>query len=383
MVKPLAVYLHIPFCRKKCSYCDFLSFPGREHLFQRYLKALVQEIRLPVEEKPPVATVYIGGGTPTLFSGEDLAWLVREVEEATRLQPAAEITVEANPGTVSVEQLHCLRSAGVNRLSLGAQAGQERLLQLLGRSHTVAQTGETVAAARKAGFLNINLDLIYGLPGQTVAEWKQSLEWAIDLQPEHLSCYCLQLEPGVPLQRLIDTGYYMPPAEEEVVAMYHATRQILAQAGYGQYEIANFARRGYECRHNLSYWQYRDYLGLGLGSHSFIRGERMLNEDDFSLYFSKLTEGARAEKPVASLEKISTTRGMVEMAMLGLRLNQGLNAEDFFHRWQRDLRSFFSPKLEILIEKGFLHWEGKNCRLTTKGMLASNRVLVELMEAYL
>src|SRR5690554_80447 len=162
--------------------------------------------------------------------------------------------------------------------------------------------------------------------------------------------------------------------------MYYATLQILAQAGYEQYEIANFARKGYECRHNLCYWQYRDYLGLGLGSHSFISGERRVNEEDFSLYFAKLAAG---KSPVATGEKIDTDRGMVEMAMLGLRLNRGLAADDFFHRWQRDLRSFFSPRLEILVEKGFLRWEGGNCRLTAKGMLASNRVLVELLGAYL
>src|SRR5690554_3137666 len=192
MVKPLAVYLHIPFCRQKCGYCDFLSFAGREDLVKPYLAALVQEIQLLAGERPPVATVYIGGGTPTLLPGEELAALVEEVKAATRLDPAAEITVEANPGTVTLEQLRALRAAGVNRLSLGAQAGQEKFLRLLGRSHTVAQTGETVAAAKEAGFTNLNLDLIYGLPGQAVTDWKESLEWAVALKPAHLSCYCLQ-----------------------------------------------------------------------------------------------------------------------------------------------------------------------------------------------
>ncbi|HHU81862.1 MAG TPA: radical SAM family heme chaperone HemW [Firmicutes bacterium] len=380
MVKPLAVYLHIPFCRQKCGYCDFLSFAGREDLVKPYLAALVQEIQLLAGERPPVATVYIGGGTPTLLPGEELAALVEEVKAATRLDPAAEITVEANPGTVTLEQLRALRAAGVNRLSLGAQAGQEKFLRLLGRSHTVAQTGETVAAAKEAGFTNLNLDLIYGLPGQAVTDWKESLEWAVALKPAHLSCYCLQLAPEAPLAKDLAAGYYRPPVEEEVITMYYATLQILAQAGYEQYEIANFARKGYECRHNLCYWQYRDYLGLGLGSHSFISGERRVNEEDFSLYFAKLAAG---KSPVATGEKIDTDRGMVEMAMLGLRLNRGLAADDFFHRWQRDLRSFFSPRLEILVEKGFLRWEGGNCRLTAKGMLASNRVLVELLGAYL
>lgn len=380
MVQPLAVYLHIPFCRKKCGYCDFLSFAGREDLFQPYLAALVKEIRLLAGERPPVATVYIGGGTPTLFTGEELASLLKEIKSATRLDPAAEITVEANPGTVTLEKLRSLREAGVNRLSFGAQAGQEKFLRLLGRSHTAAETCEAVAAARAAGFTNLNLDLIYGLPGQTVAEWRESLEWAVALEPEHLSCYCLQLAPEVPLAKEIAAGHCRPPSEEEIVAMYYETLRILAQAGYEQYEIANFARKGYECRHNLCYWEYRDYLGLGLGSHSFVAGERRVNEGDFDRYFAKVAAG---ERPVAAREKIDAGRGMVEMAMLGLRLTKGLAAGDFSRRWQRDLRSFFSPRQEILCQEGFLRWEGENCRLTPKGMLASNRVLVELLDPYL
>ncbi|NLW09028.1 MAG: radical SAM family heme chaperone HemW [Firmicutes bacterium] len=380
MAKPLAVYLHIPFCRQKCGYCDFLSFAGREDLFRPYLEALVQEIRLLAGERPPVATVYIGGGTPTLLSGEDLASLLQEVKAATWLDPAAEITVEANPGTVTLEQLRVLRAAGVNRLSIGAQAGQDKFLRLLGRSHTAAQTGATVAAARAAGFTNINLDLIYGLPGQAVAEWRESLEWAVALEPDHLSCYCLQLAPEVPLAKAIAAGHYRPVVEEEIVAMYYETLRILAQAGYEQYELANFARKGYECRHNLFYWEYRDYLGLGLGSHSFLSGERRVNEEDFPNYFAKVAAG---EEPVAVREKIDAGRGMVEMVMLGLRLTKGLDAKEFFHRWRRDLRGFFSPRLEILLEKDFLRWEGDNCRLTPKGMLASNRVLVELLDVHL
>ena len=380
MVKPLALYLHIPFCRQKCGYCDFLSFAGREDLFQSYFSALVEEIRLLAGERPPVATVYIGGGTPTLFSGGQLASLVKEVRAATRLEPGAEITVEANPGTVTLEKLRSLRAAGVNRLSIGAQAGQEKFLRLLGRSHTVGQTCEAVAAARTAGFTNLNLDLIYGLPGQAVADWQESLERAVALEPEHLSCYCLQLAPEVPLAKDIAAGRHRLPGEEEAVAMYYETLRILARAGYEQYEIANFARKGYECRHNLCYWQYRDYLGLGLGSHSFLAGERLVNVEDFSSYFRKVATGKR---PVAVRERIDATRGMVEMVMLGLRLKQGLAAGDFFDRWQRDLSSFFSSRFEVLMVEGFVCWEGGNCRLTEKGILASNRVLAELLDPYL
>jgi oxygen-independent coproporphyrinogen-3 oxidase len=380
MGTPLAVYLHIPFCRQKCGYCDFLSFAGREDLFQTYLAVLGEEIRLLAGERPPVATVYIGGGTPTLFSGEELASLIKEVKAATRLEPGAEITVEANPGTVTLAKLRSLRAAGVNRLSIGAQAGQEKFLRLLGRSHTVAETCAAVATARAAGFTNLNLDLIYGLPGQTVADWRETLEWAVALEPEHLSCYCLQLAPAIPLAKAIAAGRHRLPGEEEAVAMYYKTLRILAQAGYEQYEIANFARKGYECRHNLCYWQYRDYLGLGLGSHSFLAGERRVNEDDFSRYFGRVAAG---ESPVAAREKIDDTRGMVEMVMLGLRMKQGLAAGDFFRRWRRELRSFLSPRLEVLLAGGFVRWEGENCRLTAKGMLTSNQVLVELLDGYL
>lgn len=380
MAGPVALYLHIPFCHVKCRYCDFLSFAGRENLVPAYLSALRREVCLLEKDELQAATVYIGGGTPTTAAAEDLALLLQEVKQRVRLQPAAEITVEANPGTVSGQKLALLRETGVNRLSFGAQAGSDRLLQILGRIHTVAQTEETVLAARRAGFTNINLDLLYGLPGQTVADWEQTLKWAVGLQPEHLSCYCLQVEDGTPLARQIEAGELTLPAEEEIVTMFHRTREILAGAGYHQYEISNFARQGYECRHNLCYWQYGDYYGLGLGSHSFVSGERRVNEESFSFYINKIAKG---KQPVRYKEKITPRRGMVEMVMLGLRLTRGLDAGAFYRRWQKDLRSFLSPKAVLLEKNHLLSWENNTCQLTPRGMLVSNKVLGELLEPYL
>lgn len=380
MAGPVALYLHIPFCHSKCLYCDFLSFAGRENLLPTYLAALRQELCLLEKDELQAATVYIGGGTPTTVAAKDLALLLQEVKQRVRLQPAAEITVEANPGTVSEQKLALLRETGVNRISFGVQAGLDRLLQTLGRIHTVSQIEEAVVAARRAGFTNINLDLLYGLPGQTVADWEQTLKWAVGLQPEHLSCYCLQVEAGTPLARQIESGLLTLPAEEEIITMFNRTLKILANAGYDQYEISNFAQESYECRHNLCYWQYGDYYGLGLGSHSFVSGERWVNEKSFPLYINRITKGIQ---PVRQKEIITPLRGMVEMVMLGLRLNRGLAAGDFFRRWKKDLRSFLGPKAIIMEENNLIYWKNNTCRLTTRGMLVSNKVLGELLEPYL
>ena len=380
MAGPVALYLHIPFCPKKCLYCDFLSFAGRGNLLPAYLAALRKEICLLEKDELQAGTVYIGGGTPTIAAGKDLALLVQEIKRTVRLQPAAEITVEANPGTVSEQKLALLRETGINRLSFGAQAGQDRMLQALGRIHTVSQTEEAVVAARRAGFTNINLDLLYGLPGQTVADWEKTLKWAVGLRPDHLSCYCLQVETGTLLGEKIGSGHLTLPAEEEMVIMFNQTLNILADAGYLQYEISNFAPKGYECSHNLCYWQYRDYFGLGLGSHSFVSGERRVNEKSFPLYINKIMDG---KQPVRHKETISPLRGMTEMIMLGLRLNRGIDAGDFSRRWKRDLRSFLSPQAGMLEENNLIYWKKNSCRLTTRGMLVSNKVLAELLDPYL
>jgi len=332
-----------------------------------------------------VATIYLGGGTPTVLPPTMLAKLLQTIATVAPVQPKAEVTVEANPGTVDGAGLAQLRAAGVNRLSLGAQSGDDRFLRILGRSHTTADVEATVALARQEGFTNINLDLIYGLPGENLDDWQRTLRWATALRPDHLSCYGLQVEEGTPLHRMVEEGTLRLPAEDEVGAMFLAYTQILPAAGYEQYEIANFARRSqageadsgdYRCRHNLIYWQYRDYLGLGLAAASTIDGRRWVNLSDLEEYITALEAGTA---PTAMTETLTREQAMAEMLMLGFRLTAGPDPVAFQERWGVTLEEVFGDRLDPLLSGGFLQQTAGRYRLTPRGMLLSNQVLTELL----
>ncbi|NLM38292.1 MAG: radical SAM family heme chaperone HemW [Firmicutes bacterium] len=384
-LRPIGLYLHIPFCRRKCLYCDFCSFPGRTGDYHRYLEALKQELRQRWNPQWQVATIYIGGGTPTVLPPSALAGLLRVIKTVARVEPQAEVTVEANPGTVDGPGLARLRAAGVNRLSLGAQSGADRFLKVLGRIHTTADVENTVALARRAGFANINLDLIYGLPGETLDDWRQTLRWAIALAPDHLSCYGLQVEPGTPLQAMVRAGRVRLPTDDEVSAMFMANVRILPAAGYEQYEIANFARRprageaadgDYRCRHNLIYWRYQDYLGLGLAAASTVAGRRWVNLSSLEAYLSAVAAGT---VPTATVETLTPRQAMAEMLMLGFRLTTGPDPDDFARRWGVPLDQVLGERVQPLLSGGFLQKAAGTYRLTPRGMLLSNQVLANLL----
>jgi len=390
----MALYLHIPFCRRKCLYCDFCSFPGRPEDFGPYLSALKRELAARWDPGWTVATLYLGGGTPTILPPTALADLIGAVKAVALLQPGAEVTVEANPGTIDGEGLAQLWAAGVNRLSLGAQSGDNRLLKRLGRAHTTDDLERTVALARQVGFTNINLDLIFGLPGETIDDWRQTLRWATALRPEHLSCYGLQLEAGTPLFRMAQAGEIRLPAEEEVSAMFLAGIQILQAAGYEQYEISNFARRSrsgagktgtegdvdYRCRHNLIYWQYRDYIGLGLAAVSTLGNRRLTNLANLEEYLAAVQRG---ELPTAMEETISRRQEMAEMLMLGFRLKTGPDPVAFYARWGVAIDEALSEAVQPLMDAGLLRREADSYRLTPRGMLLSNSVLTKLLSPLL
>ncbi|HHW11851.1 MAG TPA: radical SAM family heme chaperone HemW [Firmicutes bacterium] len=384
-MRSIGLYLHIPFCRRKCLYCDFCSFPGRTGDYQRYLEALKQELRLRWNPQWQVATIYIGGGTPTVLPPSALAELLREIKTVARVQPQAEVTVEANPGTIDGPGLAQLRAAGVNRLSVGAQSGDDRFLKILGRIHTTADVESTVALARRAGFTNINLDLIYGLPGETLDDWQQTLRWAIALAPDHLSCYGLQVEPGTPLQSMVREGRVRLPTDDEVSAMFMANTRILPAAGYKQYEISNFARRprageaasgDYRCRHNLIYWRYQDYLGLGLAAVSTVAGHRWVNLDNLEAYLSAVAAGT---EPTGMVEPLTPRQAMAEMLILGFRLTTGPDPEAFASRWGVSLAQVLGERVQPLLDGGFLREAAGTYRLTPRGMLVSNQVLTKLL----
>ncbi len=381
--QPLALYIHIPFCRRKCLYCDFLSYPGRKEMFPVYLKALELEMEQYLNSGLKVATIFIGGGTPTVLPAEAVTRILEKVRGLAEVLPGAEITIEANPGSVTKEQLALFLQAGINRLSLGAQSGQDTFLKALGRSHTVKEVEKTVVAARKSGFTNINLDLIYGLPGEMLDDWARTLKWAVSLGPQHLSCYGLQVEEGTPLARMVKEGRLTLPDDDEISEMFLLNTEFLPAAGYHQYEISNFARggakgtaMGYRCRHNLFYWKYRDYLGLGPDAYSCFSGNRWANLRDLDLYIKLLNEG---KLPVAARERISKQQGMAEFIMLGLRLTEGPDPVIFKERWGKSLEAVLGSRALPLIDGGFLRQEQGTYQLTPEGMLVSNRVLTELL----
>lgn len=414
----VALYVHIPFCQHKCGYCDFNSHAGSDPVEQeRYVGALLREMeawaRRPEMAGVNVPTVFVGGGTPTLLEGHLLARVLQGVREFFPLAPDAEVTVEANPGTVDVEgeKLRLAFEAGANRVSFGAQARQAHLLQRLGRIHTADQVEAAVAAARRAGFANINLDLMYGLPGQRPADFRETVEWAVSLGPTHMSAYSLIVEEGTPFFVDYEAGRLALPPEEAEEAMATEGAALLAAAGFAQYEVSNFARPGYRCRHNLVYWRNQPYLGLGCGAHSFLRLAAPLpnlGAPRPALTASRVQGGAtvethpghagqlyrfwslkhpgtyraaleRGELPVEAGEIIEREGEMAETMIMGLRLLEGVSEERFAQRFGRPLDAVYGPALERLTQLGLLERQGGWVRLSRRGLRLGNQVWQEFL----
>lgn len=377
---PIGLYIHVPFCLRKCRYCDFVSYPYSHAAAGRYLAALEQEMglysrRLTLEEKQ-VASVYIGGGTPTCLPAAALSAVLDRCRTCFQFAPQAEITVEANPGTVDRAKLAALRKAGVNRLSLGVQACREDLLRLLGRVHDFGQAVEAVHLARQAGFQNLNLDLIFGIPGQTTAQWRSCLEQVLALAPEHISAYGLQIEENTPLGRAVKKGDIVPCDEETELAMFQETISLLTACGFEHYEISNFARPERQCRHNLGYWHNLEYLGLGPAAHSHMRGCRYSNEEKVAAYAARLADG---ERPVAFSERPSRRTAMGESVFLGLRLLKGLPLDEFDRRFGERAEAVFAPEIDRLCRFNLVEIKDGYLRLTRRGLPLANQVFVEFV----
>jgi len=376
-MRALGVYLHIPFCRSKCRYCDFTSFAGQEELMASYVAALIKEIKLQsaVLSDYVVDTIFFGGGTPTLVG----AAMVHEILEALaryyRIDPQAEITVEGNPATVEQREPALLRRAGVNRFSLGAQSFNEKLLRVLGRIHNSDDVLRTYENLRSAGFANINLDLIYGVPYQTHAAWLADLQKAVLLKPEHLSLYGLQLEEGTPLERDVVQGRLSEPDEDETARMYISADALAVESGYHHYEISNFAMPGHECRHNLKYWHYQPYIGFGCAAHSFVAGVRTANVASLADYLERMAKGqtaAIAQEHICGSEEIS------EYAMLAFRTSKGVNEAEFRRRFGTEL-NLMMPKVEDFLHEGLLVRENGAVRMTPKAWQISNFILARIL----
>jgi oxygen-independent coproporphyrinogen-3 oxidase len=433
----VAMYVHVPFCRTRCDYCDFNTYAGLDHLMPTYVEALCQEIEITSKHWGPlrVPTVYLGGGTPSLLSLDLLADLIRVLRSTFQVSRNAEITIEANPGTVTPAYLRGLRALGVNRLSLGAQSADDDELQMLGRAHNWCDTVKAIGLACEAGFGNTNLDLIFGLPGQAVEQWQQTLEAALNLQPEHLSLYDLSVEEGTPLAKGI-AGQMLPPTNEDhSAAMYELAEEVLAQAGFFHYEISSWAKvdgrlqtvdcgwwpelhmkhlepalseevSRHVCRHNLTYWRNEPWLGVGAGAHSWmkgsvlrpapsdvvstpkgsskglprgvapssLKGHRWANARHPSDYIAAYDPVVPQPASPHSVEEIDRRLEMGETMMLGLRLAEGVRVERFEGRFWEPLVDVFGDELKELRDLGLLTWDGSVARLTRRGRLLGNQV---------
>jgi putative oxygen-independent coproporphyrinogen III oxidase len=315
------LYVHTPFCRSKCPYCDFYSITSSD-LIPAYLAALDTEARLYQDQFPAFDSLYLGGGSPSWLGDTHLAQLMKTLRRCFQFAPDREVTLEANPDDITADKLALFRDLGVNRLSLGVQSFDEAELRLLGRRHTAAQTRRALALIRAAGFANLGLDLIYGLPGQTTAAWLQSLETALSFAPEHLSCYQLTLADNTPMGRMAAAGQVCLPVEETQREFFLLTARLLQERGYRHYEVANFARQEkYRCRHNVKYWTHVPYLGLGPAAHSFLGGRRWWNFSSVEKYCATLTAG---RPPVAGAETLTPDQIRLETLYLGFRTQEGV-----------------------------------------------------------
>ncbi len=378
---PVALYIHTPFCHTRCAYCDFNTYAGLEALMSAYTAAVCREIEHAGERwgRLTVPTIYFGGGTPSILSADLLAQVLHASRCAFRVSDDAEITLEANPGTVNGAGLRRLRALGVNRLSLGIQSAHDDELRLLGRIHTWAEAATTVQAARSAGLDNLNLDFIFGLPGQTMTRWRETLEAALGLRPEHLSLYALSVEEGTPLGKQIAGGELPPPDEDTAAEMYELAEQMLAEAGFLHYEISNWAisnPQPHLCRHNLTYWRNEPWLGVGAGAHSWLDGRRWANVHHPRRYITALERG---DTPVIETEPIDRRLEMGETMILGLRLAEGVNDDRFRARFGVGLETAFGGELAHLQGLGLLEWDGRTARLTARGRLLGNQVFVRFV----
>lgn len=374
----LGLYIHIPFCRRKCFYCDFPSYTGLEHLYSAYVAALCREIadQGGILSGAVVDTVFIGGGTPTVLSGKLLAAVMDSIRQAFKLADNAEISIESNPGTAGRSMLAQLRQCGVNRMSFGVQSFSDPVLAALGRIHTAGEAVQAVELAQKAGFENLNLDLMYGLPDQSLQDLHDSLAMAYRLNVRHLSVYGLKVEAGTGFACLANQGRLNLPDDDLDDAMYEVVMDSMPKLGFARYEISNFARPGYQCSHNLKYWQYQPYLGLGAAAHSFIDGQRRANVSDVKKYIDSVSSG---QPPAVLIEQPDRQTAMAEFCFLALRTVQGLSVSQFEHCFSCDFFSVYQFAVDRLVRKGTVIVAGDNVRLTALGMKFGNQVFSEFL----
>jgi oxygen-independent coproporphyrinogen-3 oxidase len=377
-LKKIGLYIHIPFCYKKCSYCDFISFKYNDQNIDQYVKALLKEIELYSSrlKKYKVKTLFIGGGTHSALTIDKMDTIVNKLYKSLSIESGIEFSVESNPGTLTKEKLEGYLKIGVNRLSIGLQSFNDRILNSIGRIHSKEIFLRNYHTARDVGFDNINIDLMYGLPGQSLSDWKDTLEKVIELRPEHISAYALKIEEGTRFYDLYLQNKLHLADEEEEREMYHYTIETLNKQGIVQYEISNFAKEDYECEHNLIYWNNEEFLGLGLAAHSYLNFCRFANTNNFEEYINLLNNG---KLPVSTKENKSREDEIFETMFLGLRLTKGVNVNKFKKRFRLNPLEIYKYKLDKMIKLGLITVDENSIRLTRYGMDVSNQVFLEFI----
>ena len=375
---PLELYVHIPFCVRKCGYCDFLSMPADDDTKARYVNQLIREIRAQSAAYGDyhITSIYLGGGTPSILKSTAIASIMSAIYECWYVDASAEVTIECNPGTVTENQFGVYRTSGINRVSFGLQSVHDSELKMLGRIHSFEDFLNSYQYARDAGIENINVDLMSGLPRQSPANWEETLKRVTMLKPEHISAYSLIIEEGTPFHGMYGTpeGRALLPDEETDREMYHRTREVLEKKGYERYEISNYAKPGYECRHNIGYWTGAEYLGLGLGASSFIKKHRFHNENDLETYLD-YDFTSDVTMIYQDLEKLRIEDEMSEFMFLGLRMIKGVSGEEFARRFGMNMFTVFDMPIFKNKMNGLLEVDGTQVRLTEQGLDLANVVM--------
>ena len=370
-MKEIGIYIHIPFCKKKCDYCDFISYCNKENLIDEYIEKLKEEIKVELDKKEySIKTIYIGGGTPSLVDSKYIVDILNLIKEKYTLENT-EITIEVNPGTITESKLIDYKNVGINRLSIGLQETNNELLKEIGRIHTYEEFLETYNLARKVGFTNINVDLMIGLPNQSIANIKDSLNKIIELNPEHISVYSLILEEGTKIYKKYENKEIELPDEELERNMYWYVKNTLENNGYIHYEISNFCKEGYESKHNISCWNQEEYIGFGVNAHSYMDGIRYSNTESIEEYTNKANKIVHEKQTLEDMRK--------EYMLLGLRKIQGISVQEFKNKFGENPIFLFRNELSKLVEEDLLEVDGDNIRLTNKGLDLANQVWQEFI----
>ena len=378
MSKSIGLYIHIPFCKSKCFYCDFNSYAQKENSYERYFDALNREILFRAEKAKDyrVGSIFIGGGTPSLVDSEYIYKILKTCRQSFDIAENSEISIESNPGTLSLDNLKSYKESGVNRLSIGLQAWQNDILTELGRIHTREDFLRNIEYAKTTGFVNINVDLIFGLPKQTYDNWVETLNNVLSLNIQHLSCYSLKIEDDTVLGKNLKSGLIIPPDEELDRRMYKFAIEKTKEYGLSQYEISNFAQHGFECKHNLLYWKAEEYIGVGAGAHSYFKDTRSNSKYGIDEYIKSILNKDETQENIQIIDK---TESMSEYMILGLRLIDGVSAKEFNYRYNVDLFEVFGERIQKNIKKKLLEKENDRIRLTSYGLDVANEVFSDFI----